>query len=125
MAAFSLQLFLAPLISVCSLAVLWQGQPRHLPCFLSQQQISNACEETAASAALGQDLALQDEWMPSRPALGLIYTVKEGFLNVFSLQPGTGFFSFVLETFGLMLRCRSLSVEKCVIEPGHPMNTIL
>lgn len=24
----------------------------------------------------------------------------------------------------LMLRCKSLSVAKCVMEPGHPMNTL-
>lgn len=65
------------------------------------------------------------EWVPSLPALGLIYTVKEGFLNGFSLSPCAGFFFLVLKMCGLMLRCKSLSVEKCVMEPGHPMNTIL
>lgn len=73
----------------------------------------------------GKVWCFRTEWLPSRPALGLIYTVKEGFLNAFSLQPGTGFFSFVLEMCGLMLRCKSLSVEKCVMEPSHPTNTIL
>lgn len=114
---------------MCSLAVLWQGQPRlglsatllflpatNLSCFQrdSHPLLPHRCKVWRFWA----------EWMPPPRPLELIYTVKKGFPNGFSLSPCPGFSPPILETCGLMLRFKSLSAEKCVMESGHPMNTL-
>lgn len=96
--------------------------PSHKPLLLPKRQSST-------SATPMQGLALLGRVDASPSSLGIDLHCQKGFSKWFLFVTLSWLFSPpppppILETCGLMLRFKSLSAEKCVMESGHPMNTL-
>lgn len=60
----------------------------------------------------------------SPSSLGIDLYCQKGFSKWFFFVTLYWFFSSILEMYGLMLRFKSLSAGKCVMESEHPVNTL-
>lgn len=116
---FPFSYFLTPLISITSLAVLWWWQARLLPsaALLFPLHVSVTLKEADAPATSkenSQGLMLFDKMDASSLYFGIDIRCQNRFFKWFLFVTLYQIFSSILEMCGLMLRFKSLSVEKSV-----------